>query len=221
MSKKTAEKITALVTPVLLFIMSGAVLFLIMIVPFQKLKVYLNLAFMDDLGTVPSSSGNGLTITENDIDTGYSGVTFEEGVIDIPSFGEQYAVLKCENKDLITPVYWGSTDELLERGACQSSSSVVLGEKGNVVIDAHVDTFFENLTELETGDEVILYTNYGRFTYSVETEINFMKSDKTYVLPKTDDILTLYTCKKQILGSSDARTGFTCKLLKKEFYYEN
>lgn len=220
MNNNNTNKIAALLTPLLLFIMCGAITFLIMIVPFQKFKVYLNLAFMDNLGTKPDSS-SGLVITEGEIDTNYNGTVYESGRIDIPSFGQQYAVLKCEKKGFTAPVYWGSTDELLERGACQSSDSVVLGEKGNVVIDAHVDTFFEKLSELENGDEIVLYTNYGRFTYIVDKEISFMKSDKTYILPKNEDVLTLYTCKRQILGSSDARTGFTCNLKQKEFYYEN
>lgn len=207
-----------ILTPILITVLCGAIVMLALIVPFNKLKVYLNIAFMDELQTTPGSSG--LVITDNDIITDYSGETYEDGEITIPSFGEQYAVLSCESAGINVPVYWGSTTELLEKGACQSSSSSVLGEKGNTVIDAHVDTYFENLESIAVGDEIILYTNYGEFTYTVKETVSFMKTDKTYILPKDDYCLTLYTCKKQILGSSDARVGVVCTLKEKAFYNE-
>ncbi|MBR7084027.1 MAG: class D sortase, partial [Oscillospiraceae bacterium] len=135
-----------------------------------------------------------------------------------PAFGEQYAVLKCDAISLSVPVYWGSSAELLERGACQASSSVLLGETGNVVIDAHVNTFFANLNQLNTGDSITLYTDYGIFTYEVSEKIQFLNTNKKYILPTVDDRLTLYTCEAQVLGTSDNRIGVTCSLVSKQFY---
>lgn len=219
MNSKKLNIVITLITPLFLTLLCGAVIFLASVKPYQKVKVILGIAFMDNLKVSPDDGKTpGLNILESDIDTGYSGETYEEGEIDIPSFGEQYAVLECSEKSFTVPVYWGSTEELLERGACHSTSSVVIGEKGNVVIDAHVDTFFEKLETIEPGDEIVLYTGYGRFTYEADKEISFLKSDKSYVLPKAEDVLTLYTCKRQLLGLSDARSGVTCKLVKKEFY---
>jgi sortase A len=213
-----SDIIISLLTPLFLTILCGAITMLALIMPYQKAKVYLSLAFMDNLQTLPED--NGLNITSSDIDTEVDGPYYSEGEIDIPSFGQQYAVLECKSIDMTVPVYWGSTDELLELGACQASSSVVIGETGNVVIDAHIDTFFSDLENLSENDEVTLYTSYGKFVYTVKNSIAFMKTDKTYITPKEDDCLTLYTCKREVLGSSDARTGFVCELKEKDFYTE-
>lgn len=205
------------VTPILIWMVANALTMLAVSIPEQKVKSLLNIAFMDNMKQTPKS-GTGLNITKADIDKDHTGKTYSTGKIDIPSFGEQYAVLSCEAKSFEVPVYWGSTDELLEHGACQSTGSVVIGEKGNVVIDAHVDTYFDKLDTLNEGDELVLYTDYGKFTYKIDKSIAFMKTDKSYVTPKATDCLTLYTCKREVLGASDARTGFTCSLVKKEFY---
>jgi len=210
------SKLAAILTPVLLFVLTAAVLLLGSIYPYNKAKTLLGVLFMD----TGADSGSGLEIVDTEIDTEYSGETFEEGRIDRPDFGQQYAVIECKAADIYAPVYWGSDKELLEKGACQSSSSKILGEDGNAVIDAHVDTYFANLESVEPGDEIVLYTSYGRFTYEAKEKIAFMKSDSSYVSATGKNILTLYTCRRQLLDTSDARVGVVCDLKEKAFYYE-
>ena len=91
-------------------------------------------------------------------------------------------------------------------------------QKGNTVISAHVDTFFADLEKLKTGDTVTLKTNYGEFIYTVSESILFDRSDGRYVSPTEDDRLTLYTCKRDILGNMEQRTGFICTLKERKFY---
>ena len=98
------------------------------------------------------------------------------------------------------------------------SSSAVVGEVGNAVIDAHVNTFFEDLNKLKEGDTVVINTNYGEFTYEVKKQVEFVKTDKTYVAPAKEEKLTLYTCVKQVLGSSDKRIAVICEPVEKAFY---
>ena len=212
-----------LLTGIFLLILCVAVSVGICIKPYEQLQTYLNIVFMDQsMKITPSSGVSGLVIQENEIETAPPSDQqefYDTGEIIRPAFGEQYAVLNCEAISLSVPVYWGSTAELLDRGACQSSSSVVLGETGNVVIDAHVNTFFANLNQLNTGDTVTLYTNYGIFTYEVSEKIQFLNTNKKYVLPTEEDRLTLYTCEAQVLGTSDNRTGVICSLVSKQFYH--
>ena len=73
---------------------------------------------------------------------------------------------------------------------------------------------------MKKGDIVTVNTQYGYFTYEVSEIIEFKKSDKKYVIPTKDTKLTLYTCKTDILGSSDIRTGVVCTLTDKQFYTE-
>ena len=102
--------------------------------------------------------------------------------------------------------------------ACQTTASAIAGAGGNAVISAHVNTFFNRLDELQTGDTLTLYTNYGRFTYAVQKSIQFENTDKQYILPTNQEQLTLYTCEMQVFGSSTKRIGVVCDCISTEFY---
>ena len=184
--------------------------------PTHSLQKYLNLAFMDNLKTQSQSAG--LNIRELEISTDVSGTTYETGKITYPTFGEQYAQLTAPSIDLTVGVYYGVTSELLARGACQSTQSAIIGEAGNAVIDAHVNTFFSDLEKLKPGDEITIYTLYGCFTYRVNEQITFKESDKKYIAVTEEEYLTLYTCQPQVLGSSEMRVGVRCVPVKKQFY---
>ena len=180
--KSRTGLIADLCTPLLLLVLCGAITAVAAIKPYEKLQTYLNIAFMDNFKN--SDPQAGLLIKNNQINTEHQGQTYTEGEILVPAFGEQYATLSCDSISLNVPVYWGTTAALLERGACQATSSVVLGNPGNVVIDAHVNTFFAHLDQMSVGDTVVLYTQYGRFTYEVSETVTFQKTDKRYVIPQ-------------------------------------
>lgn len=207
-------------TPVLIFLICVSLTAVLGITPYNKLVTYVNLVFSDKMKNT-SSASESITISEdiNLFERDPSVSTSSTGTVKYPVFGEQYAMLSCEAAEIYVPVYWGSDDALLKNGACQLSASVVIGEKGNVVIDAHVNTFFENLDKLKEGDTVVLNTSYGEFTYKVTKQAIFEKTDKTYIIQKKDDDkLTLYTCVKQILGSSSQRLAVICEPVEKVFY---
>lgn len=205
-----------LLTGILLLVLCVAVSTAVLIVPYEKAQTYLNIVFMNQ-GRY--GADDGMVIVENNISTDMpTGTLPDTGKIIRPSFGEQYAVLRCEAAEMEVPVYWGSSAELLERGACQSSASKVLGETGNAVIDAHVNTFFANMERIQPGDEVILFTQYGVFTYEARELVTFKNTNKKYILPTETDQLTLYTCQAQVLGTSSTRIGVVCDLVSKQFY---
>lgn len=209
-----------IVTPVLVCAVCAGIAVAALIKPSDKLKTYANIAFMDSLRSDPLSDDSGLVIKENDIITDYSGKTSSSGNPVRPSFGELYALVTTDALGINVPVYWGTTTELLEHGACQSSSSAVFGTEGNSVVSAHVDTYFADLSDIKEGDTVTVYTNYGKFTYNVEKLIEFSSTDRKYIMPTDDDILTLYTCKHDLLGASDKRIGAICSLDESVFYTE-
>ena len=220
MDNKRKNRLIHIMTPFIAVLVCGAIGTAAMIKPYDKIKMYMNLAFMDEFKTSPDEKHSGLEIKDNDIISDYKGDTSDNGEIIRPVFGELYAVLECNAIETDVPVYWGCTSELFERGACQSTGSVVAGDNGNSVISAHVDTYFASLEKLKKGDKVTLKTNYGKFVYEVRENIVFNKKDGRYVSPSKDDILTLYTCKKGILGNMDERIGVICDLTEKKFYSE-
>jgi sortase A len=215
---KKGNSFVHIITPFILLFLCIGILLIVIIKPYDKLKVYLNLAFMDELKTTPEAAGSGLVLRDNDIIEEYNGETFDNGEVIRPKFGEMYAVMKCSAFDISIPVYWGSSSELFEHGACQSSGSVVIGETGNTVISAHEDTFFSELYKLEKGDTVTLNTTFGEFRYEVTEKISFNKKDGKYVAPSYESKLTLYTCKRNVLGSADERIGVVCEPTEKKFY---
>lgn len=220
--KKKSQNNIALyiITPVMMSAICAGITIAAAIKPADKIKTYTNIAFMDSLKSNPLNEDSGLVIKDNDIIMDYSGKTSETGEPERPDFGELYAIVSTESLGINVPIYWGTTTELLERGACQSSSSAVFGTNGNSVISAHVDTYFADLNNIQKGDMVDIYTNYGKFTYTVTKLIEFSSKDKKYIAPSEDNKLTIYTCKRDLLGASDRRIGAVCELTEKQFYTE-
>ena len=216
--KKNSLVLIHIATPFIILAMCMGILLIVSIKPSDKLKVYKNLVFMDELKLNPDDEAIGLKIKDNTIIDDYKGTTSDKGEFIRPVFGEMYAIIKSDSFDLSVPVYWGSDIELFERGACQATGSVIVGDEGNTVISAHEDTFFSQLSELKKGDTLTVSTNYGEFTYTVRELISFKKDNNKYVNPSKDTRLTLYTCKKDVLGSSDERIGVICDLTEKKFY---
>ncbi len=217
MENKKKNRILHIVTPFIVLLICFAAAAAIMIKPYDKLNMYLNLAFMDEMKSAPVNREDGLVIKDNEITNEQSGEYFEKGKFIRPTFGERYATLSCDSLETDVPVYWGSSPQLFERGACQSSGSVIAGDDGNTVISAHVNTFFADLDKLEKGDKVYLKTLYGEFVYTVKEVITFDKKDNKYVSSTKDNRLTLYTCKTDILGNMNERTGVICELTEKKF----
>lgn len=220
MSKKNDKNSKALliVTPFIVLLLCMAIIFVVSIKPYNKLSVYLNLAFMDDFRTNPNKDESGLKIIDNEIVLDYSGETTETGEAVRPAFGEQFAVIRSEKADITAPVYWGSERELYKKGACQATYSKLPGTVGKIVISAHEDTFFKNLSKLAVDDIVVINTNYGEFTYKVTETISFNRNNKKYVTPSDDTTLVLYTCKKDMLGGNDERIGVICEPTESKFY---
>jgi len=68
------------------------------------------------------------------------------------------------------------------------------GEKGNVVLAGHRDSFFRNLKSVRLGDRVQISTPDGVFEYQVVSR-NIVKPTQTEVLSNTrNPVLTLVTC---------------------------
>ncbi len=222
MSGKKQKKTPAavlFVTPVLIFAVCVTLTAVIGVTPYNKFETYLSVAFSDNIRSQTSAADSivvsgDINLFERDSSVSVSST----GKPVTPSFAQQYAMLSCEAVNMNVPVYWGSSDELLKNGACQMTSSAVIGAPGNTVIDAHVNTFFADLDKLKEGDTVKLNTSYGEFVYRVKTQAVFEKTDKKYVSQDKTDKLTLYTCVRQILGSSSQRLAVICEPVEKNFY---
>ncbi len=88
----------------------------------------------------------------------------------------------------------GTSTARLSRGVGHVSGSAFPGERGNVVLAAHRDTYFRGLRGVVRGDRVILTTPDGVFHYRVDSTL-VVRPDRTDLIERTSTSeLTLVTC---------------------------
>jgi sortase A len=96
--------------------------------------------------------------------------------------------------DVSAVVFEGTSDDTLARGVGHLRGSAGPGERGNLVLAGHRDTFFRELRNIRQGDEVNIVGPKGEFEYQVEST-TIVEPDQTEVLQPSDGAtLTLITC---------------------------
>jgi sortase A len=96
--------------------------------------------------------------------------------------------------NLAAVVFEGTSDDTLARGVGHLKGSAAPGERGNLVLAGHRDTFFRDLRGIREGDEVNIQAPEGEFQYRVESTA-VVHPDQTEVLrPGGGATLTLITC---------------------------
>ncbi|MEK5494654.1 class D sortase [Paenibacillus sp. FSL R7-0297] len=94
----------------------------------------------------------------------------------------------------ILPIIHGTDEDELEEGIGHFSESVLPGENNNSVLSGHRDTVFAKLGELEIGNELVVDTSAGSFTYKISAIRIVDKDDKTIIVPTDHAVLTVSTC---------------------------
>ena len=92
------------------------------------------------------------------------------------------------------PVFAGTDQVTLNRGAGLVEGTALPGESGNVVVSAHRDTFFRPLQHIEVGDEIELVAR-DRTHYFTVTNVSITDALDVGVLDaQAERELTLITC---------------------------
>jgi sortase A len=108
--------------------------------------------------------------------------------------GAPVGVLKIPSVDLEVPVFDGTGELNLNRGAGWIEGTPSLGSRGNVGIAGHRDGFFRVLREVEVGDVMLVETLSGSTRYRV-SELMIVEPTDVYVLEDAGHhALTLVTC---------------------------
>jgi sortase A len=104
------------------------------------------------------------------------------------------AVLRIPKLQLVVPVFDGTDELTLNRGAGRIIGTARAGETGNTGIAGHRDGFFRGLKDISQGDELLLKTP-GRMDHYVVTATQITTPDDVSVLrPTSTATLTLVTC---------------------------
>lgn len=103
-------------------------------------------------------------------------------------------IMRIPTVDLELPVFAGTEEKNLTRGAGRIEGTPPLGAPGNTGVAAHRDGYFRALKDVKLGDEILVDTLAGTHEYEI---VDFFIVDPAdvYVLdPTDDDAITLVTC---------------------------
>jgi len=104
------------------------------------------------------------------------------------------AVIRIHSVGLEVPVFPGTSEANMTRGAGRIAGSPRFGEPGNVSVSSHRDGYFRKLRDLRVGDEIVVDTRDASYRYVIE-EIRITDPSDTVVLwPGDVPELTLGTC---------------------------
>ncbi len=103
-------------------------------------------------------------------------------------------ILEIPRLSLEVPIYDGSTDLHMDRGAARIDGTAMPGEAGNLGVAGHRDGFFRVLKDIALGDEITITSSAGPETYVV-SELSIVPPTAVEVLDPTDTpSVTLVTC---------------------------
>ena len=108
--------------------------------------------------------------------------------------GAPLAVLSIPRLRLDVPVFEGTDDLTLNRGAGRIEGTARPGETGNIGIAAHRDGFFRGLKNIRPGDRIELAQLRRKFVYTVDNIAVVDPADVTVLRARSQPSLTLVTC---------------------------
>lgn len=111
-----------------------------------------------------------------------------------PVDGDVIGSLTIPTLDKKLPIIQGTSVVELNKGVGHFTQSVLPGEEDNCVLSGHRETFFKQLGKLQVGDQLIVQTSAGTFTYEVNGTRIVHADDKTVIVPIDHAVLTLITC---------------------------
>lgn len=111
-----------------------------------------------------------------------------------PVEGDTIGSLSIPALEQEIPIIQGTGVAELKNGVGHFTQSVLPGEEDNCVLSGHRDTFFSDLGKLVIGDQLIVKTSAGTFTYVINNTRIVDKDDKTVIVPTNHAVLTVTTC---------------------------
>ena len=88
----------------------------------------------------------------------------------------------------------GSDGGTLRVGVGRIPETADPGQKGNIVLSGHRDTFFRPLRGIHDGDKIVLVTPTGQYRYTVDWTTVVDPSNTSSLQPTPTAALTLVTC---------------------------
>jgi len=103
-------------------------------------------------------------------------------------------ILTVEKINLQVPIYNGTDDVTLDRGAGRIKGMAKMDEDGNLGISGHRDGFFRGMKDVEVGDDIDIQTTRGTENYEITSITIVPKEDISVLARSTEKKLTIVTC---------------------------
>jgi len=103
-------------------------------------------------------------------------------------------LLLINDLNIQVPIYNGTEEHILDRGAGRIKGMAKMNDNGNLGISAHRDSFFRGLKDIEMGDVILVQSAAGVETYEVSDIEIVPKNDVSVLAPTDQKTLTLVTC---------------------------
>ncbi len=131
-------------------------------------------------------------------------------LIEYPTYGKKFGVIKIPSIDLSLPLYHGDSLKILHYGIGHYAGSYFPGEGGSIILPGHNNVgVFHNLDKVKVGDKVIIEANYGTFTYEVTSYKVVKETDlDAFPIEKEEELLVMYTCypiNRSVIGRKTER----------------
>ncbi len=104
------------------------------------------------------------------------------------------AVMRMERLGLRVPIFEGTGDAQLNRGAGWIEGTARPADQGNIGIAGHRDGFFRPLKDAKVGDRIELQTHQTTPVYVVDDTTIVTPQDVHVLQPRARPSLTLVTC---------------------------
>ena len=153
---------------------------------------------------------------QEEFETPAKNIAFEGEVVaqlpaDRPVSSKPFALMsvpKLWKESVAVPIFSGTSSKALAKGLGHISGSALPGQLGNFAVSGHRATYGEPFAKFELlreGDEVIVNTLEGIFTYSLVADIKVTPEDiwvveprpaikELQLLPPEAQLITLITC---------------------------
>ena len=103
-------------------------------------------------------------------------------------------IMRIPTVNLELPVFAGTEEKNLTRGAGRIEGTPPLGASGNTGIAAHRDGYFRVLKDVQLGDAILVDTLAGTHEYEIVDVFIVDPADVHVLDPTEDDAITLVTC---------------------------
>ena len=104
------------------------------------------------------------------------------------------AIMSIDTLDLKVPIYNGTDEINLNRGAGRIKGTAWIDSPGNLGIAGHRDGFFRVLKDIQLGDSINMLTHQGKTEFVVSSITIVDPTDVSVLAPTDESTITLVTC---------------------------